>query len=276
MTANYWVAKYVEDPVRNEPRNIGVFVQNHTDVCARFIGERDDGVFDGRRVRGNFLYPQVYAQWREYWRESISERSLKDIASVVTPNFYVIAGGEVSDTGSDDAEEICAFVYSLLVSEGPSEAYQWIAEASIEAALASDVTSAFAEWRLLDDMPGQTIPHPVVKDQNVIGTHVAHKPSFSQRNGKLYVMEHIDFGYVKQKPIKERAGWMAYMFMDIKEKEPECESYSIVRPERDVASETVAYARSVLGSVSRIVNWADEDERLRFLEERRLVALSFA
>lgn len=118
MSVTYWVAKYVEDPIRNEPRNIGVFVRCKDDVCARFVGERDDGIFDGRRVRWSFLYPQVYSQWRDYWRETLSTKGLEETISVVTPNFYVVHGGEVTDTAADDASEVCNFVYSLLVSEG--------------------------------------------------------------------------------------------------------------------------------------------------------------
>jgi hypothetical protein len=199
---------------------------------------------------------------------------LEDLSRLVTPNFYVRFGGEVSDTGHDDLSEVCSFVYSMVVSDGPKEAYQWEIETPAEGALASEVESELSQWRLLDNTPGAVLFHPIKKDAPILGAHVTHKPSFSQRNGHLYVMEYIDFSTVRQKSVKERAGWMAFMFGDIKHREETCMNYSIVRPERDTASETLQYARTALSQDSNIINWSDGNERQRFLTERRDVALS--
>jgi len=94
MSASYWIAKYVEDPFRNEPRNIGVIVSLDGILDARFLGERDDGTVDARKLRG-FTYPAVYSQWREFWRRKIRARDLNAITDGDTANFYVAFGGEV-------------------------------------------------------------------------------------------------------------------------------------------------------------------------------------
>jgi hypothetical protein len=112
-----------------------------------------------------------------------------------------------------------------------------------------------------------------MKNESVIGKHVAHSPTFSQRNGHLALFEYIDFGTRRVNKVKERAGWMAYMFSDVRALEPDCVSYSILRPERASVG-AVEYAKSLLGGESKLVNWANEAEREAFLAERRLVAES--
>jgi hypothetical protein len=60
MTVQYWIAKNVEDPFRNEPRNVGVIARDAKDIAARFVGERDSGEIDRRLLGQRFRYPDVY------------------------------------------------------------------------------------------------------------------------------------------------------------------------------------------------------------------------
>ncbi len=85
-------------------------------------------------------------------------------------------------------------------------------------------------------------------------------------------MEHIDLAQVRQNKTKERAGWMGYMFSDIREGNPDCEAYSLVRPEKAFGAAPIEYAKEVLSKESRVVNWSDEREKGAFLEERRRIA----
>jgi len=114
--------------------------------------------------------------------------------------------------------------------------------------------------------------HPVVRNREIRGAHVAHTPSFSQQNGKLFVFEHINLNSVHTNKAKERAGWMAYMFEDIKSVLPEAVTYSLVRPEREDGVEQIEYAKKILKGDSTIVNWSDENERNKFLQERKAIA----
>jgi hypothetical protein len=97
-------------------------------------------------------------------------------------------------------------------------------------------------------------------------------PSFSQRNGGLYIYEAIDFTAKRPKLIRERAGWMAYMYTDIKQAEQNAKTYSIYRPNQENAAEIVEYAKKMLGGESTLVNWLDDNERKTFLNERQRVA----
>ncbi len=273
MSASYWIAKYIDDPFRNEPRNVGVIVSLNGAVAARFVGERDDGTFDARKLGKLFSHPAAYAQWREFWRTKIRARDIDAIVKAVTPNYYVQIGGEVTDTGSDDHQDVCQFLYNLVIGEGVVQAFDWADAEDTELDLASEIANLFVQSELLDSENLLT-PHPVRKGERVFGRHVMHTPSFSQRNGRLYVIEHIDMSSRRQNKVKERAGWMAYMFADIKGYERDAQAYSIVRPERESGSEQIAYARAVLHGESTLVNWADENERNSFLHERSRVARS--
>jgi hypothetical protein len=276
MSAQYWIAKYVEDPFRNEPRNVGIVVSGADGLSARFAGEREDGTVDGRRLQ-SFKYAEVYKQWIQYWREQIKAENIGAITAATTPNYYVTKGGEVSDTGADGADAICKFLYGLLVSDTPvMEAFELAIEGDTERQLLQDVSATFSEWDILADHPSLTIRHPIRRKQPVRGFHATHEPSFSQKNGKLYVFEPIDFNSQKPKLLRERAGFMAYMFTDIRQAQPGggLEAYSIVRPKEGDENDAIEYARTMLSGESQIINWADKDVQNQFLRNRRTVAES--
>ncbi|MCP1851218.1 MULTISPECIES: hypothetical protein [unclassified Bradyrhizobium] len=277
--AKYWVAKYVEDPIRNEPKNVGVIVRANGTWAARFAGERDDGTVDGRRLQ-NFKYADVYRQWLQYWREQIDAEDIDDILAATTSNYLVVPGGDVSDIGDDDAKSVSKFLYDLLVSDAPvMEAFELAIESEVERDLSLDLDKAFRAWEILGEQPTLSVRHPIRKKQQIRGSHTVYEPSFSQQNGKLYLFEAIDFNTQRPKLLRERAGFMAYMFSDIRHAliargsgpQP-CEAYSIIRPRTAGDAEAVDFARDVLSGESHIVNWADDEERQNFLRERKYVA----
>ena len=270
MTANYWVARYIGDVFRNEPKNVGVICQTASGSAAKFVGEREDGVLDGRKLVG-FTDPEVYSQWITYWRKTIALARIDEIVMAKTPNFFVVEGGSVADTDEDSASEVCNFLYHALVGEGGiKEAYQWTDTENAEQSLSKEIAAALTQAAVIDGA-NVDIYHPVLKEQEVQGRSVAHKPSFSQRNGHLYVMEYLDLGLARQKNVRERAGWMAYMFTDITSAEPSATTYSLVRSAAN-DGEVVEFAQTVLRGSSEIINWNNPAQRIRFIEERQRVA----
>jgi hypothetical protein len=273
--AKYWIAKYVDDPFRDEPRNVGVIIEHNGVFAARFFGEREDGVFDARRIRSKFLYPNVYSQWRDFWRQKIREKDLSAILKGSTANFFVREGGEVTDTGSDNSAEICHFLYTLLVGSGAIEAFNWTDKDENDVGLADEITRALEDIHVLATSEDKNLfrrRHPVVVNQHVTGEKVTHTPSFSQLNSHLYVIDWINLSSSHVNKTKERAGYMAYMFDDIKNVHPDAEAYSIVRPETNEGVEQIEYAKAILRSGSHIVNWSDPQDRGQFLEERDRIA----
>src|SRR5262245_34785589 len=72
-TLRYAVAKYVPDLLRQEPRNIGVFVIGNEDAASRLLGETSSGALDLRRVP--FVNDRsVYAEWYAYWKAIVTRR----------------------------------------------------------------------------------------------------------------------------------------------------------------------------------------------------------
>lgn len=271
MPAEYWIAKYVEDPLRNETRNVGIVVRLDGRIDARFVGEREDKTFDGRKIKSKFSYPNVYTQWREYWRKSLDGQDINMIIDTKTVNYFVETGGKVLDVGTDSVEEVTEFLFQLLVGGGPVEAFQW-AEQDENVSLSTEIAATFEHLLLLAREGDILVRHPIVRDHPISGRHVQHRPSFSQSNGRLQIFEHIDLSVRHQNKIKERAGLLGYMFSDIKLLTPDAETFSIVMPDNDSQAEPLTYAKEVLQSESVIINWLDERERERFLEERRRIA----
>lgn len=70
--SDYFVAKYCSDLVRGEPRNIGVLLYDEDEEqwFSRFLGENDDGVLDGRKLR-SFRSADTYREWHHYWTRSL-------------------------------------------------------------------------------------------------------------------------------------------------------------------------------------------------------------
>lgn len=275
MTVQYWVAKNVEDPFRNETRNVGVIARDARGIAARFMGERETGELDRRLLGQRFRYPDVYLQWLNFWRNEVNHGRVDAILKATTPNYFVVESGEITDTGNDSVEAVCAFLYSLLISEAPvKEAFELGEEEDLTRGLDSEISHALTELNLLADAPKFGVRHPVRREYPIKGKHVVHNPSFSQKNGHLYVYEAIDFTMKRPKIVRERAGWMAYMYADIKQEDETAETFSIFRPNSDDAGETVEYAKKMLGSESTLVNWADDNERKKFLNDRQKVATS--
>lgn len=277
MTARYWIAQYIEDVFRNEPKNVGVFVETKGQIAARFIGEDESGTIDGRRLR-SFAFPDVYRQWVEYWRYQCKNAAFDEVLKSSGSNYRISSGGEVSDIESDSASAVSNYLYSLLVSEGGFE--EAISETTEEyqppVVFHDEVSDALAEGQLLAT-PSQTIatvPHPVRRGVEVLGQALAvYRPAFVQENGHLYVMETVDFTRGQKKASRDHAGWSAYMFHDVKARRTDSESIALVRVTDSVKdSPDVQNGLALLKNESRVINWEVESERRGFLEERRQVA----
>ena len=274
MSATYWVAKHVPDPFRGEPRNVGVIVSSKGRTASRFIGEKDDGHIDGRVAKA-FAYPDVYRQWVTYWKGQLSRGEIATIEKAATAHFYIQAGGEVSDVGSDTSEQVCQFLFSLLVSN--STIIDTFKDDDQETDIAQkpklfdEIEDAFADRHILANGALASVRHPVLTGYEVRGTNTVHRPAFVQKNGKLFVYEVIDF--TQRRYIKERSGFVAYMFSDIRDADSALDAYTLVKFSDDMAlGEARIYARDMLTAESTVVNWADANERRAFLDLREGIA----
>lgn len=91
MTASWYVCKYVPDLMRDEPRNLGVIVHDDTgDLRFRFVGERSDGVVDGRRAQHWVNSVETYKLWVKHWKKlACVDGTLQIDDRRVDDNYYV-------------------------------------------------------------------------------------------------------------------------------------------------------------------------------------------
>ena len=276
MTAQYWVAQHVADLFRNEPRNVGVFVRVGDQLVAKFVGETEEGRIDGRRVR-NFKHPEVYEQWVDFWRSAVNEGDIEEIVASGGSHYRVLSVGEVSDTGQDSPNDVANYLYALLVSEGGfQEATRVGEEAEAEAGqrrLETDLTRRLRELSLLASDDDLLIAHPIRKGVTIPGRLTQHQPAFVQENGKLFVMETVDFTTAQKRRPRDHAGYSAYMFRDIRDQHANADTIAIVRvTEEDEATEDVSHGLQLLRNEADIVNWLDTQAQNTFIAERQRVA----
>ncbi|MCB9654159.1 MAG: hypothetical protein H6729_08535 [Deltaproteobacteria bacterium] len=274
MGAKYWIAQHIPDLFRNEPRNVGVVVEAASRRAAVFFGETQDRQVDGRKLRG-WAYPDVYRQWIEFWRSELEDVGPQGLVENSGSHYRVIEGGEIDDANDAPPTDIAAYLYALLISEGGfaealAEPQKEVGDESPAQKLQDELESAFSSLNLLTN----SLRHPIEKSRRLVGvTSIEHQPAFTQENGRLYVMETVDFTMKKRRLSRDHAGLSAYMFKDLRAKDSHVEPISVVRIEDDdLSHEDVRYGIAVLKAESRLVNWLNTEERNDFLEERQAVA----
>jgi len=275
MTARYWIAQYIRDVFRNEPRNVGIIVQLGDEMAGRFLGETSPGNVDRRSLR-DWSYPGVYCQWVRYWRKEISKSSIATILEANGSNYRVVEGGYVTDIGNDKTEDVMSYLFALLVSRGGfSEALQQDREQPDRVKLELEVTLELEKMNLLAPTDEPIHSFLIQRNKPVIGkSNLAHKPTFVQENGYLYVMETIDFTSYQKKRTSDRAGLAAFVFQDIRSLTESTHAIALIRLEvADMKHEDVRYGLGLLtASDAEVINWLESSNRERFLDERKRVA----
>lgn len=275
-SARFYIAQLTPDLFRREPTNVGIIVQKEDTVVARFVGERPVGEIDKRQLK-NIGAPDVYLQWVEYWRRLLKKPKLsdKELFDANGGHFNVIAGGEVSDIGNDSIQQVMDYLYPLIVSDGglfEALGKKEAAEGLTEITLKKKITQAFENVSILEAGSSQNVwtpPHPVRKERPVAGKIAIHTPAYSQENGKLIVMETIDFNTRQKVHAKEHSGFAAFIFRDIKDAIENAETVAIIQlASADKDNPTVAYSLSLLEKTAdRIVNWSVMPQREQFINK---------
>ena len=278
-SVQYFIAQYISNPLRQEPRNVGIVARCGAVRGCRFIGEGHGAKIDGRKLR-SFRFPDVYKQWVAYWRESLDrETDIEALAEDNAPHYRLVRGGSVVDIGADPIEKVVAYLFRQLVKDEVVQpgSDQVSERVSTTHSFTKELTSAFEGRGLLYSpvlQRGLFGTHPIVRNRKLSGTSKAvYRPQFSQENGDLYLMESFDFRGASAS-LEGRAGLAAYMYRDIG-KTRNVVSISLIKGLRERNEK-----RDVMNSVwmldaeSRIVDWADPIDRDRFLVEREEIARS--
>lgn len=276
----YLIAQYEADPLRKEPRNVGIIARMGERTAARFMGEKEDGRLDGRELRW-MSFPDVYRRWVFFWREAATAAGTLDkLIESNQGNYGLIRGGKVFDTGSDLLEDIVDYLYSRFVGAGFKEAIRSSDEITVTSRkLANAIEIELMDMNILveDDQAKEGVKYPVRRKHVIKGRNdVTYKPAFSQENGALYLIETFDFTSSQAKRLHEHAGLTAYMYNDLGKLKgrDKVKAISVLKTDPEAEeTENVANSRKMLENEGEVVDWNNDSARKAFLEERRQVAL---
>jgi hypothetical protein len=291
------LAQYTPDLLRQEPRNIGVFVASSTRVLGRFLGEDESGIVRPARLPVDmFIDVDLYIDWHQYWsgllqRELAHGTAFDFVQHRLIRNkrkaFAVVNGGEYDANPDETLESIAASLFKRLVLTEPAETARLSTSASEVAGgyLGRRLLSEFKRIGILERSRGSEnlfVRHPVRPKVSVKGLNpVPHTADFYQENGRRYVMEHVDFSIQTLGRARDHAMLSHYILADIahaaefqSDELPPVHPIAIVNRIAASDSRIQDYALAALASVPglQIVYWDRDDERKRFLEERRSVA----
>lgn len=275
--ADYLIAQHVADPFRREARNVGVFVRMDGKISARFFAEDADGAIDSRKTK--FLpFPSVYSQWVSYWRRTVMrqpERAWEDIKGTGRENYQIVDGGMVDRVGDGGIETVVNYLYAAIVSEeGIASALGAPDAGKAAVRLAEAVETELKKLNLMSKGDNLFVKHPVIRDMPVEGHTTFHTLTFFQRNGHDVIMEPIDLAVKRDKKrMEERAGWASRVFEDIKEKNQTTEAIAIVSATAaEEKEDSASYALKLIQPVATVVNWQSDEQRKKFIEDRRAAA----
>lgn len=132
MQAKWYLVKYMSDPFKAEPKNVGVVVRGEDASAARFAGEQD-GEFDGRRAKGVVASPDVLRSWIKYLRRHLERNTFDEALSVLNSrsldNYFVEPRGVLLNLSEEkDIPSAVDALYADLVSY-----YREPVEASLDA-----------------------------------------------------------------------------------------------------------------------------------------------
>jgi hypothetical protein len=280
-TAEFLIAQYLRDPIRREPKNVGLIVIKDGAGAGKFLGE-ESGRFDLRTVRWA-SEPYVYQHWIEAWREEISmgaDGLASRLAETNGENYQIVVAGRVTDTNGDDASTICDRLFPLLVAEHEPVALSATATSDDRQAehqqsdLRKQVTNEFKNIGILARVHNPP-RNPVYTSTPVMGLRVAHRPSYFQSGPVPHVMEVINFNTVRRRPVQFHAGWAAKMFDDIRARDSgRTRRVAIIRATPDDLQDKIVQDSIALltDSIDERVDWNDQRQRTQFLEARREAA----
>jgi hypothetical protein len=222
--------------------------------------------------------------WVRHWRKAVAKdgwQALDRICDEGAPDFTIIPGGEVTETGGDSPSAICEFLYGALVSTGGlAEALVPEAANEIITELKNEVVSDLRAHGLMAGSPASGVRNPVFDHRDVKGARYWHPISLYQETTSVaWAIEPINFVTPKKGPACDRAGSLAHMFGDIRALDPNkgrrIETIALVRARPEDAQERlVERALSMLSDTCTIVPWLIDAERKRFITERERAAFN--
>lgn len=162
MSARWLVIKYVPDPRRNEPRNVGVVAHVNGETSVRLLGVDEDWRVDGHQAKRVVNSVRTYRGWVKYWK-SIAGGPLDEwLDQRAVDNYRVVAGGEVV-VGAERlrANDLAEELFRDLVAERKTKApfQQQVKRLLSEANLLQDKQHFFTDYPVTAGKFPFTVPY---------------------------------------------------------------------------------------------------------------------
>jgi hypothetical protein len=151
MTTKWYIAKYLPDVRRGEPKNVGIVLYSQGRATARFIGQTDGDSIDGRSARWAGSQ-ENYKAWVHRWSHTASQVRTEEAfdamrSTIPGSSYYLEKGGEYLVAGSHDASEVIQALFVELVDEPRHDQRAtlldhreaWLAEAFTELGVAPEI-----------------------------------------------------------------------------------------------------------------------------------------
>ena len=188
MAADWYLVKHVPDLMRNEPINVGVVVTGDGRARARFVGEREDGTIDGRRVPRIVEGLETFKAWAAFIRREAEAGRLDErIASLARRggDSFVLErrGAVVGDLAATSIDAAVDQLYCAAVAVEPAAA----APSGLDA-LAEHVVGRLA-------LPaGRELERSVDYPLTIRGEPIQVHFDYRYVNGKVTLMDKVNLG----------------------------------------------------------------------------------
>lgn len=217
--------------------------------------------------------------WLRHWQQSLKDDDWENrILKKSKPTYQFIAGGEVTDSGSDSAEEIANYLFSMLVSGGGlSEALGAEEEDKDIAEIKSSIKSEFKRLKIMRSVASSDMKHPIFEDRDLRGTTEWHRVTFLQeKQNESWVFEPLELNARFKQHARERAGYLAYLFGDLrKTTSKKVNTQAILRVSEEAREEKhVKYAINTVKNNADIIDWNVESQRRQLLNQCEGVAFA--
>jgi hypothetical protein len=283
-TAEYFLAQFVSEPFRREPRNVGVIVLKDGDTASRFVGEHaptrtlsdDSADWDPSTLR---VFPNVnaYRLWVDSWRRKIIRSSVREALASGNDQFHLIEGGEVAATGSDSSIKICNYLFEALVSSrGLGAAIDQLNDTTAPK-LGNAVLASIRDLGIMSSRSNRiNVPNPIFRNRDLVGASSSHRVSMYQESGdRRWAMETVDFSLEKRSSGIRRATYVSCEFDDLLSGTNGDNLYpiTIIRKSNESKDDDeINWVLKLLRKQSQVFDWGNLAEKRRFLSEREEIA----
>lgn len=185
MVAKWHIVKYMADPTRREPRNVGIILDIDGLIMTKFLGETSLGHVDRRLIRPVALDADVYSSWISYYRRKAESGQWSDVERLQsrgrTGNFYAEFGG-IEATTQESADQILADLFERLVLVSRPQAHIEVSSADLNIAVYDIFERAHIRPIIGIEVDGQYSKN---------GRLAKVKFELGYQNGTLHLMEPI-------------------------------------------------------------------------------------